>query len=620
MRRLPPLLAAALVCAAPAATRAFELIGLRWPSGSVGFRVNPGFDTARGGSTEQQIEIIRCAAAAWRDQSRASFQFTYQGTTTRKGFNENDGLNVVSFVSSDGGDALAATLISGEDGIARSFDVVFFGTTGGNSNRWSGPGEPGTGELDIGGVATHELGHALGLDHTPVSEATMFASASGRALHLRTLAADDRQGIESIYGLRTQAQPQVQITSVTPSEGPPEGGNEVVVEGLNFTYDSESQLLLGGAAVPGTRWNIETCTRIRITSMPAHAPGTVSLQVSSSIGSRTLESAYRYGGPLPQVASVEPSEGPITGSILVTVKGTSFLPEAVASVGGKPLLDQTFVDATTLRGTLPPGDAGGPADVRVVQGEDQAVLPSAFNYVDFVLSLGSASGAPGQTSIPVDVRATSPANLTSASFGFTYTALLVAVRQVSVAGTDASLAEFVGADIDNDAGVTTVGIVMDLDGSAISFPAGTDRLLARVLADVSVAAVPGLELPLRLKDNVGSPPIELIFTRVGSSAKIRPFTLDGKVDVTEGVRFGRGDANGDDKVDISDAVFHLDFLFRGGPGGPCEDAADSNDDGRLDISDAIRTLRFLFQGSEGLPPPSPGPGLDPTPDALSCRG
>jgi hypothetical protein len=84
------------------------------------------------------------------------------------------------------------------------------------------------------------------------------------------------------------------------------------------------------------------------------------------------------------------------------------------------------------------------------------------------------------------------------------------------------------------------------------------------------------------------------------------------------VPFRRGDSNGAAGVDISDASFTLNWLFAGGAAPACEKAADVNDDGKVDISDPLALLGFLFLG--GPPPraPYPSPGLDPTPDGLSC--
>jgi len=84
--------------------------------------------------------------------------------------------------------------------------------------------------------------------------------------------------------------------------------------------------------------------------------------------------------------------------------------------------------------------------------------------------------------------------------------------------------------------------------------------------------------------------------------------------------FRRGDANADDKVNISDAITTLNFLFAGTPRPPpCLKALDADDDGELNITDAIFELSFLFLG--GPEPPPPGTeqcGVDPTDDEITC--
>jgi hypothetical protein len=82
--------------------------------------------------------------------------------------------------------------------------------------------------------------------------------------------------------------------------------------------------------------------------------------------------------------------------------------------------------------------------------------------------------------------------------------------------------------------------------------------------------------------------------------------------------FQRGETNGDGKLDLSDAVVTLGYLFVGSGTPPCLDAADANDSGAVDLSDAVYTLGFLFLGS---PPPAPFSecGEDPGEDALGCE-
>ena len=102
----------------------------------------------------------------------------------------------------------------------------------------------------------------------------------------------------------------------------------------------------------------------------------------------------------------------------------------------------------------------------------------------------------------------------------------------------------------------------------------------------------------------------------------------------ESTRFVRGDVNADSFVDLSDAVFLLQYLFFNGPEPSCLDAADTDDSARADVplfplgvSDAIRVLNWLFLDGPRPSPPSPSGqrfqtadcGEDPrSRDGLSC--
>lgn len=57
-------------------------------------------------------------------------------------------------------------------------------------------------EFDLGNTLTHEIGHLIGLDHTPRRQATMFASAPPGELIKRDLAQDDIDGVCAIFPLR----------------------------------------------------------------------------------------------------------------------------------------------------------------------------------------------------------------------------------------------------------------------------------------------------------------------------------------------------------------------------------------------------------------------------------
>ena len=70
--------------------------------------------------------------------------------------------------------------------------------------------------------------------------------------------------------------------------------------------------------------------------------------------------------------------------------------------------------------------------------------------------------------------------------------------------------------------------------------------------------------------------------------------------------FVRGDVDQSSRLDVSDAVAVLRFLFAGERElVTCEDAADADDSGALDASDAIFLLGALFRG--GPEPAAPFP-------------
>jgi hypothetical protein len=61
-----------------------------------------------------------------------------------------------------------------------------------------------------------------------------------------------------------------------------------------------------------------------------------------------------------------------------------------------------------------------------------------------------------------------------------------------------------------------------------------------------------------------------------------------------------GNANGDEKVSVSDVVYLINYLFKGGPAPVPIQAADANGDGKVTVSDAVYLINYLFKGG---PPP-----------------
>lgn len=85
----------------------------------------------------------------------------------------------------------------------------------------------------------------------------------------------------------------------------------------------------------------------------------------------------------------------------------------------------------------------------------------------------------------------------------------------------------------------------------------------------------------------------------------------------EDVPFIRGDADSSLRVNLTDGIQILRYLYQSGEL-DCLDAADVNDSGQIEIADAIYLLNFVFQSGEAIPAPHPAAGVDPTPDAIGC--
>jgi hypothetical protein len=83
--------------------------------------------------------------------------------------------------------------------------------------------------------------------------------------------------------------------------------------------------------------------------------------------------------------------------------------------------------------------------------------------------------------------------------------------------------------------------------------------------------------------------------------------------------FRRGNVNGDDHTDLSDAVFILSFLFLQGPEPACLKAADTDDTGIVDLTDPVYLLNYLFLSGPAPFAPFPECGLDPTVDGVTCN-
>jgi uncharacterized protein (TIGR02145 family) len=60
--------------------------------------------------------------------------------------------------------------------------------------------------------------------------------------------------------------------------------------------------------------------------------------------------------------------------------------------------------------------------------------------------------------------------------------------------------------------------------------------------------------------------------------------------------FEAGDANGDGAANVGDAVFLINFVFKGGPAPERLEAGDANYDGQTNVGDAVYLINYVFKG------------------------
>jgi hypothetical protein len=175
------------------------------------------------------------------------------------------------------------------------------------------------------------------------------------------------------------------------------------------------------------------------------------------------------------------------------------------------------------------------------------------------------------------------------------------------------------------AGIATAAIAGGLIRSDRAIPPGSDTLIAWIHVRVSESALPGTThtlQPTNGEDGLGVGPYrlrnEITFDGTARLVSTIP-ELEGSIlRIVMDQMFFRGDSNSDSDVNLSDAVSTLNYLFCGGAGPTCMDAADADDSGALDISDPVYLLGFLFLGSSAPGQPFRACGPDPTPDGLKC--
>lgn len=198
-----------------------------------------------------------------------------------------------------------------------------------------------------------------------------------------------------VAGDPAEAAPAPTLTSAAPASGPLAGGTVVTLTGTGF--DAGATVDFGGT--PAAVVNVVSATSITATT-PAHATGDVVVTVTNGDGqAATLTGGFRFLGPPPTLASIDPATGGTVGGTLITLTGTEFASGATVTVDGRAATSVTAVNGTTVTALAPWGVAGV-VDVVYTGADGQTVtLPASFTYTQSappsVTAVSPASGSHG---------------------------------------------------------------------------------------------------------------------------------------------------------------------------------------------------------------------------------
>jgi hypothetical protein len=344
---LPVAVAALALAALAVKTNAYTLGAAKWSTSVVTFYANPSNQDVDPTTAEN---ALIAALGAWGSQSSASFQFAYGGRVndTATGY---DGRNVLLFRNASNGGAIASTYSWWSGSTLVDADTVFW--DGGFQFAGNSPCVTG-GEVYIQDVATHELGHALGLGHSTVGDATMYPSYSGCSQELRTLAADDISGVEALYPPSTRQQANAAPTLTIQS--PTNGGSYVSTTPLtlsasaNDTEDGDlsgyvvwSSSLVAGALGTGNGLSV---------MLPAGSQNIVASVTDSAGAATTKQVTITVSAP------VDPTQPTLTVRAY-KVKGTRRADLKWTNLGTPDSITRNGASLTTVAGTSYTDPIGG---------------------------------------------------------------------------------------------------------------------------------------------------------------------------------------------------------------------------------------------------------------------
>lgn len=263
-----------------------------------------------------------------------------------------------------------------------------------------------------------------------------------------------------------------EITGVSPSSGPLEGGTTVSVTGraLNASYTFK----FGGAlATHVSCASASKCTM----DTPYHAPGTVAVIAEAPVGNSPAADLFTYLRP--SITGFSPAVAPTIGGLLVTITGVSFKSGMTVDFGGGAEATGVSCSDTTFCGLTTPANAAGTVHPTVtVDGFTSAPFAGKFVFKVFptITSISPNIIPPNTGSVTVEV----PLTITGTGFSTTPGSTVFNLAGttlgsvVCTSSTTCTAGIFVPAHVTSSTTspvTVTVGGLTSLDSVNLTYPA-----------------------------------------------------------------------------------------------------------------------------------------------------